>query len=306
MNPMDLWNRPMLEQDLAALAGDSHALALGAMVREYAGMGLPVMNGSFEYSNLREGPSQVFTLSPYRLWEYASVFKALDLLGPEAAFLDIGGAASALPYYLAEQKMPGLSLELQPLLVDVCNHVARQRQLPLQAVAGDITSLDAGDDTSFALVCFVSVLEHIPSKEYGLLFRQIHKLLEPGGILYITFDYGTYVSIITDKASEQGPYALDQSIGDIAPVCESLRESGFSFINDDPLELTPDLAAQQSAPGHTEVARQYRLAMGPVDGRTSWRRLLRYALERLIPLASRAESRFAKHNFFRMFLQKQP
>ena len=99
-----------------------------------------MLNGSFAFSNMAEGDAQILTCSPYRLWEYTSLFRVLNGASPRGLrFLDIGGAGSPLPFFLAERGLVGEAVDLQPMLVAVCNHVAAVRKLPLHAAVATAT-----------------------------------------------------------------------------------------------------------------------------------------------------------------------
>src|SRR5438067_5354172 len=114
------------------------------------------MNGSFTYSNFVEGPSQALTCNPYRLWEYTSLLTLINGRRDFVTFLDIGGAGSALPYFLAETGHRGVSVELQPLLVTLCNQVAHRRGLDLRGEVADLTASTSTRLGLFDLITMVS------------------------------------------------------------------------------------------------------------------------------------------------------
>src|SRR5207244_9028139 len=107
------------------------------------------------------------------------------------------------------------------LLVAVCNHVAAVRELPLAATTTDIRSLRE-EESSFDLITCMSVLEHVVLEAREDVFASLFRLLQPGGLLYLTFDYGHYVAR-DDYRSASG--SLDHescSISDLSELCMSI------------------------------------------------------------------------------------
>jgi SAM-dependent methyltransferase len=298
-----LLNRPMLPADLEAVRRSPWAKALRDLVREYRAQALPVMNGGFAYSNLVEGPGQMLTCNPYRLWEYASLFEVLED-GPPRRFVDVGGAASPLSFLLAERGHPGLAVDLQPLLVQLCDHVAAVRGLPLEAATGDITRDFADRAGEFDLATLVSVLEHVPAHARPPLFAALRRLLRPGGLLYLTFDYGGYVERSASyRRRHDEPEAVSESVSDLDSLCRVLEEAGFRFVGDDPRALPAEVRARTASPDWRRVTRRYTLNTRAFDDSTPWSDLARYVVRRVARLPRVRASRFAEHNFFRMYLE---
>jgi len=307
VSALELLNRPMLDDDVAATARSPWALQLRDMVRDYSRASLPVMNGGFKYSNLKQGDDQILTCGPYRLWEYSSLFLLHDSTKPWRRFLDVGGAASPLPYFLAERGIAGRAVDLQPLLVAVCNHVAEVRGIPLTAEVADVTADDVRTRPtfeSFDLVTCVSVLEHVPPAGRAALLAALFRLLEPGGLLYLTFDYGDYVEHDDYRGAGGAPSHSSSSISDLAALCEMLASAGFIFAGNDPRALPADVLALRRAPHADSVMRRYWLNSGPFDAATPLRAVAKYAMKRIVPVARAGASRYQHHNFFRMFLRR--
>lgn len=289
------FNRPMAESDWETMKRDSVAAELRLFADEYTRAGLPVMNGSLRYSNLREGPEHVFTLNPYRQWEYVSLLDRLDELGRCVKFLDVGGAGAILAYALAERGHRGVAVDVNPLLVTICAEVARQRKLPLEAKVCDATLDLTAAGEGFQLVTLVSVLEHIPESEWVKLFVNCAQVLRPGGWLYLTFDYGEY----------QTEEPFDKSIRDIAPVLAAIKAADLHVKGNDPSFLSAEWLSRRAAPCHEAFGRRYLLHLGPVDGGTSWFKVLKHQVKRLVARYMKPQTRYAKHNFFRLLLEKK-
>lgn len=290
----------MIDADLAAVESSPWSSRLRTLVRDYKAAGLPAMNGGFTYSNLREGADQILTCNPYRLWEYGSLFLRYDPARPWRTFLDVGGAASPLPFLLAELGIGGRAVDLQPLLVAVCNHVASVRALPLAAAVIDITAESEAPE-SFDLITCISVLEHIAPANRARVLQSIFRALRPGGLFYMTFDYGDYVETDQYRGAESH---TTSSVPDLGELCASIEACGFIFEGNDPRDLPGDMLGLRSAPAAKRVTQRYTVNTDVFDAATPWTTLAKYAIKRVLPGVSRVESRFERHNFFRMFLRR--
>lgn len=304
MTPLHgLLNRPMLESDLREQDEGRYPTAIRDLLGMYARAGLPVLNGSLAYSNLTEGADQILTCNPYRLWEYSSLFLELDRGRDCRFFADVGGAGSALSFFLAETGRSGVAIDLQPLLVAICNHVAAVRRLPLKAMVADVTSGVGELSGRCDLVTFISVLEHIPLETRPAIMRHLFELLRPGGLLYMTFDYGRYRAGDAYRAHEGVATADLPSIATVAEFVDTAVAAGFHFVGNDPRLLPADVQALQAAPDHRRVMWRYTMNIGPIDASTPWSLLAKYLVKRLSRYTA-ARSRFEDHNFFRAFLER--
>jgi SAM-dependent methyltransferase len=279
------------------------AIRIRELVRRYRDDRLPVMNGGFRYSNLLEGPAQAFTCSPYRLWEYSSLFLGLDASSKGDLLLDLGGAGAPLAYVAAENGYRVMTVDLQPMLVAMAQHVATARSLPLEARVADVVTDLAKLDGTVGTVAFVSVLEHVPRSVRGDLLAAIFRLLRNGGLLYMTFDYGDYAEVDVYERREQG-HAVSRSIDDVVSLSDELEQAGFRFRGNDPRLLPEDVLRMKKSPGATGTFRNLAMTTDPFDGDTPWIEVAKYVVKRLIRHTPRGASRFHRHNFFRMYLEK--
>jgi len=285
------FNRPMAEADLEWVRRNGEARKLCALVDEYTAAALPVMNGSLKYSNFNEGPERLFTLNQYRLWEYVSLLQRLPELEGKVRFLDVGGAGAVLAYALAERGHRGVAVDLNAELVATCAGVAGNRKLPLGAKVCDAAKDLSVAGEGFDLVTLVSVLEHIPECEWAKVFANCARVMRRGGWLYLTFDYGDY-------HTEQ-PFG--QSVKDVAPLLAAVKAAGLRCQGNDPGQLPAEWLALKSAPGHRQFGRQFYLHMGRAP---SLAKKLKRQVKRVVAPLVQPPTRFAKHNFFRMLLEK--
>jgi len=300
----NLLNRPMTSDDLIIVKENVIALQIKELTQSYRKEGFPVMNGSLLYSNMLEGPDQILTCSPYRLWEYSSLFEVLRMSDSQMIFLDIGGAASPLPYLLAENGFNGLAIDLQPLLVGICNYVASVRKLPLISKVSDITKDFSVEKEKYDVVTSISVIEHLPPSVRKKIFENVHYILKPGGLFYITFDYGTYKAATSYLKHQDTREEESESISDVGYLCSMILKCGFEFIGNNPLELPGSLLELKSTPGWKDYMWRCAMNTNSIDAKTPVRDLVKYSLKRLFHYTGAKSSRFREHNFFRMFLRK--
>ncbi len=291
---LSLPNRPMLPEDLSMLAANPWPGRIRALVDEFTVQGWPVLNGSFRHSSLTEGPSRLFTCNPYRLWEYASILDVVSKLPGKPSFIDVGGAGSVLPYLLASLGHEGLAVDAQSWLTDLCGHIARARKLPLQTANADLTKDDNIWANTWNIVLCVSVLEHMPASQRAGALRRLAGMVKPGGLLCLTFDYGTHAEPGRPDAG---------AIQDVKPLCDILTGHGLRFRGNDPRELPSTVLEIRSAPDAERIGALTQSTLGPTDNSTSWRSLAGRAFRKM-GLRREGPGRFAVHNFFRMFLER--
>ena len=111
---------------------------------------------------------------------------ALGALPPDARVLDAGGGSGNASRYLFEQG-------LQPVLVDVSAEMValwRSKASALgyepQTQVAELEAFFAGDQRSWDLVVFSSVLHHL--EDPGRLLGQVARRLAPGGFIVTVFD----------------------------------------------------------------------------------------------------------------------
>ncbi len=137
----------------------------------------------------------------HKMWEYARGLALTGASGPlrpagrPLNVLDLGGAMTATVFYLAGLGDRVLSLDIDPDLAEGTNRAASARKLPIEARTTDLSSVDAtASDLGFGagfdrIYCFC-VIEHVPQPGQRLLAQRLGRMLAPGGMMCLTFDYG--------------------------------------------------------------------------------------------------------------------
>lgn len=132
--------------------------------------------------------------------------------------LDLGGASSLFSCLLASRGHKVIAIDLSPPLVRNGNHIAQVMGWQLQCIEMDMRALDLLPE-SFDRIYSVCVYEHIPWSDRIPINKQISRLLKPGGMFAITFDY---LNPVKD--------ARINSPGDV--MGQFVKPSGLSLVGD--------------------------------------------------------------------------
>lgn len=128
---------------------------------------------------------------PFRLWEYAWLYKILGLAGGQARVLDLGGPATHISVLAAIAGCQVTSIDINPEFVERAEDVAHLLGLSsLEPRAGDMRDLSGLASDSFDCVMSCSVLEHLTGEDQQTALREMARVLKPGGAIGLTFDFG--------------------------------------------------------------------------------------------------------------------
>jgi SAM-dependent methyltransferase len=178
-------NRARLARFLTEFAGDRDVADLLTLDVVGTAAGLP-LTSTGEAEAL---PSLV--LRPFRLWEYVWLYQALNLSAGEIRVLDLGGPATHLTILAALAGCRVTTLDINPEFIQAAQECSRTLQIAsLDARVGDMRDLSAFSEDSFDVVVSCSVLEHLSANDQEIALREMARVLKPGGLAGMTFDFG--------------------------------------------------------------------------------------------------------------------
>jgi len=170
-----------------------------------------------------------FWVRSNKLWEYARGLSCiLSASQPAEALrvLDFGGAATTPIFFLASLGCDVLCLDIDTALSHWTNHVAKRHGWKLQASTHNLVASPALEDWGlFDAVISFSVLEHIPKAAQPLILERLARLLKPGGIFALTFDFGPEAPV-------------NDAVRDLAEVERLVAATGLKYLDGKPLTDT--------------------------------------------------------------------
>jgi SAM-dependent methyltransferase len=98
---------------------------------------------------------------------------------------DLGCGPGHVSRYLQEHGVQVCGIDLSPKMVEQ----ARRLNPGVDFQVGDMMSLDAPDETWAGIAAFYSII-HIPRDEVVRALRELHRVLQPGGVLLLAFHIG--------------------------------------------------------------------------------------------------------------------
>jgi SAM-dependent methyltransferase len=178
-------NRARLANFLAEFAEDKDVRDLLALDLITSAAGFSVTSTGVAETE----PSLPFR--PFRLWEYAWLYKTLRLSSGGLRVLDLGGPSTPLSILAALAGNRVTSLDINPDVVRSAEEFARCCQLgAFQAHVGDMRDLSKLPADGFDVIVCCSVLEHLTAQDQETALQEMARVLAPGGVVGLTFDYG--------------------------------------------------------------------------------------------------------------------
>ena len=154
-------------------------------------------------------------LHPWFLyWEAFWVMTNGPDLQPGTRVLDAGGTASLFSYYLASRGPETHSVDSNRRLVAAGDRTARAMNWNLHSYCMDLTNLEF-DSGYFDHAYSICVLEHLDADTRNSALREIGRVLKPGGILSLTFDYGAPGVTLMGNGANYEPHNLIRTPDDV-------------------------------------------------------------------------------------------
>jgi SAM-dependent methyltransferase len=140
--------------------------------------------------------------------------------GPVA---DLGCGPGHVARYLHEQGVEMIGIDLSPEMVRVASNL--HPGLPFRV--GDMRQLDLADGSLAGAVAFYAIV-HFSRAELGPVFRELRRVLAPGGLVLIAFHIGDQ-SVHLDELFG-APVSLDFQFHLPGPVVAALRSERLTVL----------------------------------------------------------------------------
>jgi len=167
-------------------------------------------------------------------WEAYCATRRGPKLEPDTRVLDAGGTGSLFSNYLASRGVETHSIDLNPELVAAGRATAEAMGWDLLSYAMDIAKLDFPDGF-FDHAYSICVFEHLDAELRQRALREIARVLKPGGILSLTFDYGAPAVFLASTGSTANPEHLIRTPEDVQRhffSCDTLEPIGRTGFHD--------------------------------------------------------------------------
>jgi len=128
--------------------------------------------------------------------------------------LDAGGASSLFSCFLASKDINVCAIELKEGLVVNANKIAESMEWKMESYVMNMNKLKF-EDEEFDHVFSVCTFEHLDYEDKQKSLREIHRVLKPGGMLAITFDYKNPAPAIEGKGKDISPMNRISFPGDV-------------------------------------------------------------------------------------------
>jgi SAM-dependent methyltransferase len=143
---------------------------------------------------------------------------------------DLGCGPGQVAAYLTDRGAHALGIDLSPAMVEQ----ARRANPGIEFRQGDMRALRLEDASLAGIAAFYSLV-HIPQAELTGVFRELHRVLQPGGLLLVSFHIGEETIHLDEWWGK--PVSLDFHFFRTERVAVCLEAAGFRI--DEVLERPP-------------------------------------------------------------------
>ena len=135
---------------------------------------------------------------------------------------DMGCGPGHVTHYLQSLGVSVFGLDISPLTVEMAKRLNPQARFEV----GDILSLGLRDGSLIGIVAFYAIV-NIPTESLSIVFREMFRVLEVGGLLLLAFHIGDEV-VHFDELWEC-PVSLDFFYFEVAEIRSLLEGAGFTI-----------------------------------------------------------------------------
>ena len=136
---------------------------------------------------------------------------------------DLGCGPGHVARYLSEQGVRMVGIDLSPEMV----RIATELQPDIEFRVGDMTALDLLDGSLAGVIAFYAIV-HFKPDELGPVFREMRRVLSPGGLVLLAFHVGEEVVHVDDLFG--APVSLDFRFHVPERVIEALESARFTVM----------------------------------------------------------------------------
>jgi SAM-dependent methyltransferase len=135
---------------------------------------------------------------------------------------DMGCGPGHVARYLRDACTPAFGLDLSPGMIDL----ARQLNPGMEFLQGNMLALDLETNALAGIVAFYAIVNLAPSV-LPEVFREMHRVLQPGGLLLLAFHIGDETRHVSDMWG--CAVSLDFYFFPPADIRRLLAEAGFTI-----------------------------------------------------------------------------
>ena len=136
---------------------------------------------------------------------------------------DLGCGPGHVAGYLGEQGVRMVGIDVSPGMI----RVAKELHPALDFRVGDMTALDLPDGSLAGVIAFYAIV-HFQPDELGPAFREMRRVLSPGGLALLAFHVGEEVVHLDDLFG--APVSLDFRFHVPEKVIEALESARFTVM----------------------------------------------------------------------------
>ena len=133
---------------------------------------------------------------------------------------DMGCGPGHIARFLRDRGARVFGLDLSPRMLEQ----ARQLYPDILFCEGNMMALDLPTDSLAGIVAFYAIV-NIPKKLLAVVFREMHRVLEPGGLLLLAFHTGDETVCLPELWGQ--PISMEWFLLPTSEICRSLEAAQF-------------------------------------------------------------------------------